>query len=56
MDGLTHDQLRNQTNTFKKEIAEIRKPIFDKIEEAHIWLNYNCQYIPRKEIGVDNYE
>ncbi len=31
-------------------------PIFDKIEEAHIWLNYNCQYIPRKEIGVDNYE
>ena len=32
LDGLTHDQLRNQTNTFKKEIAEIRKPIFDKID------------------------
>jgi hypothetical protein len=31
-------------------------PIFDKIEEAYKWLNYNCQYIPRKEIGVDNYE
>ena len=27
-----------------------------KIEEAYKWLNYNCQYIPRKEIGVDNYE
>ena len=31
LSGLTHDQLRDQTNTFKKEIAEIRKPIFDKI-------------------------
>ena len=32
LDGLIHDQLRNQTNNFKKEIAEIRKPIFDKID------------------------
>ena len=28
--------------------------IFDDLDEAHIWLNYNCQYIPRKEFGVDN--
>jgi preprotein translocase subunit SecA len=32
LDGLTNDQLRDQTNTFKKEIAEIRKPLFDKID------------------------
>lgn len=32
LDGLTHDQLRDQTNNFKTEIAEIRKPIFDKID------------------------
>ena len=32
LDGLTHDQLRDQTNNFKREITEIRKPIFDKID------------------------
>ena len=32
LDGLTNDQLRDQTNTFKKEIAEIRKPLYDKID------------------------
>ena len=32
LDGLTNDQLRNQTNTFKKEILKIRKPLFDKID------------------------
>jgi preprotein translocase subunit SecA len=29
---LTHDQIRDQTTTFKKEIAAIRKPFFDKID------------------------
>lgn len=32
LDGLTNDQLRDQTNTFKKEIAEIRRPLFDEID------------------------
>ena len=32
LEGLTHDQLREQTITFKKEIAEIRKPLFGKID------------------------
>ena len=32
LEGLTHDQLREQTIRFKKEIAEIRKPLFDKID------------------------
>ena len=36
LDGLTNDQLRDQTNTFKKEIAEIRKPLFDKIDALKI--------------------
>ena len=31
-DGITNDQLRDQTNTFKKEILKIRKPLFDKID------------------------
>ena len=32
LDDLTNDQLRDQTNTFKKEITEIREPLFDKID------------------------
>jgi preprotein translocase subunit SecA len=32
LNDLTHDQLRGQTTTFKKEIAAIRKPFFDKID------------------------
>ncbi len=32
LNDLTHDQLRDQTTTFKKEIAAIRKPFFDKID------------------------
>ena len=32
LNDLTHDQLRDQTTIFKKEIAAIRKPFFDKID------------------------
>ena len=30
--GFSNDQLRDKTNTFKQEIAAIRKPLFDKID------------------------
>ena len=39
LNDLTHDQLRDQTTIFKKEIAAIRKPFFDKIEALKATIN-----------------
>ena len=51
LDGLTNDQLRDQTNTFKKEIAEIRKPLFDKIDALKITIEQTID-VDEKETQI----